>query len=170
MKLSNPIRRALLRHCQRTMQRREPDFIIGDNYLRRWWIIPRNRWLNIYLHEFHRSDDDRALHDHPWASCSIILRGCYWEHLPRCPSAPARGSYRINRPAGSITWRRPSAAHRIELPPNAHLNNDAPVITLFLTGPRIREWGFWCVHGFRHWRDFTSPTNSGEIGRGCGED
>lgn len=32
-----------------------------DPYLLRWYIIP----LNVYLHKFMRSDDDRALHDHP---------------------------------------------------------------------------------------------------------
>jgi hypothetical protein len=49
--------------------KRRPDFIIGgaDNpYLLRWWIIPRNRWCNVYLHKILRDDDPRALHDHPW--------------------------------------------------------------------------------------------------------
>src|ERR1700756_4330698 len=89
---------------------RAPDFVIisaaGDLYLRRWHVIPRNRWFNIYLHHFLRSDDDRALHDHPWWNCSILLRGRYVEvtssgtHL-RCPFRPV--------------WRRAEAAHRVEL-------------------------------------------------------
>lgn len=32
--------------------RRAPDFIIGGKdtpYMLRWWIIPRNKWFNIYL-------------------------------------------------------------------------------------------------------------------------
>jgi hypothetical protein len=47
---------------------RPPDFVIGGDspYMLRWWIIPRNKFFNIYLHRFLRSDDDRALHDHPW--------------------------------------------------------------------------------------------------------
>jgi hypothetical protein len=59
---------------------RDPDFVIGRAgrpYLRRWWVIPRNRWFNIYLQEILQDDDDRALHDHPWVNCSIILRGSY---------------------------------------------------------------------------------------------
>lgn len=55
---------------------RKPDFVIGDlsnPYLLRWWVIPRNRFFNVYLHKFLRDDDDRALHDHPWWSMSIIL-------------------------------------------------------------------------------------------------
>lgn len=49
-------------------------------YLWRWHMIPRNRWFNIYLHKFAHGDDDRALHDHPWASASLILDGRYIEH------------------------------------------------------------------------------------------
>src|ERR1700710_2371105 len=63
---------------------RKPDVLIGkqdDTYMRRWWVIPRNRWFNIYLHHFLRSDDDRALHDHPWCNLSILLSGSYLEHL-----------------------------------------------------------------------------------------
>jgi hypothetical protein len=49
-------------------------------YLTRWHLIPRNRWLNLYLHKFVHGDDERALHDHPWASASLILEGRYIEH------------------------------------------------------------------------------------------
>lgn len=45
----------------------------------RWFLIPKNRFLKIYLHKFMRSDEDRALHDHPWSFLSIILRGGYFE-------------------------------------------------------------------------------------------
>lgn len=167
MKLPNPIRRRLLKRARRTMQHRQPDRIIGIGYMRRWYVIPRNRWLNIYLHEFRGSDDDRALHDHPWRSASIILYGRYWEHLPRNPANPGDGqTHRYQRAAGQITIRPGHAAHRIELPPH-HATAFDPVITLFITGPRRREWGFWCRHGWRHWRIFTNPTDSGQIGRGC---
>jgi len=30
--------------------RREPDRVIGDHYLERWYVVPRNPVLNIYLH------------------------------------------------------------------------------------------------------------------------
>lgn len=64
------------------------------------------------------------------------------------------------RDTGAITARRANAAHRIEV-------LSAPVITLFITGPRVREWGFLCPKGWRHWREFTDPTDSGQTGRGC---
>ena len=49
-------------------------------YLTRWHLIPRNRWFNLYLHKFVHGDDERALHDHPWPSASLILEGRYIEH------------------------------------------------------------------------------------------
>ncbi|MBP3955459.1 hypothetical protein J8F10_09210 [Gemmata sp. G18] len=138
---------------------REPDFYIGgrDNpYLLRWWVIPRNRLFNIYLHKFLRDDDDRALHDHPWISLSVILKGGYIEHTTDGVSV---------RFAGGIVFRRATHAHRLEL-----LREDGravPAWTLFITGPKIREWGFHCPQGWRHWREFTSEVDSGNVGKGC---
>jgi len=148
---------ALLRLLQRRVSdRRPPDLIIGgidDPYLERWWVIPRNRWFNIYLHHFLRSDDDRALHDHPWVNASILLEGSYLEHL-------VDGSVKLRRP-GAIYLRRAVAAHRVELIAGRF------VWTLFITGPNIRQWGFLCPGGWRHWKDFTSGANGETVGRGC---
>lgn len=136
---------------------RAPDFKIGDTaapYMLRWHIIPRNRLFNIYLHKFLRSDDPRALHDHPWHSLGVVLRGGYTEHLA--------GGKRRWRGAGSVTLRRATTAHRVEL-----AYRTPPVWTLFITGPRIREWGFHCPNGWRRWQDFSAPHHRGQIGRGC---
>jgi hypothetical protein len=145
------------------MKMRAPDFIVGDPaapYLRRWWIIPRNRWFNVYLHHFLRSDDDRALHDHPWWNVSILLRGEYLEHMPG-------GVVKRRRP-GVPVLRSAEAAHRVEL------IGGYPVWSLFITGPRIREWGFHCSKGWKHWRDFVAPgtgagTGGSQTGQGCDE-
>lgn len=139
---------------------REPDFVIGGSerpYLFRWFVIPRNRLFNVYLHKFLRSDDDRALHDHPWANLSILLRGEYTEHL-----IDAGGIHRrVKRKAGD--WHfRPSGkiAHRVEI--------DQPCWSLFLTGPAYREWGFHCPEqGWIHWKRFTATDDPGAIGKGC---
>lgn len=144
-------------------ERRAPDVIIGgvdDPYLRRWWLIPRNRFFNVYLHHFMRSDDDRALHDHPWWNLSVLLEGRYVEHTIEAGGI----NRRVKRWAGEWKFRRAAAAHRIELVAG-------PCWTLFLTGPTIRSWGFHCPRGWVHWRDFTNPVDGGStIGRGCGED
>ncbi|GBQ69758.1 hypothetical protein AA103196_2302 [Ameyamaea chiangmaiensis NBRC 103196] len=168
------------------LSRRPPDFVIGDPeapYLLRWYLIPRNRWFNVYLHKFLRSDEDRALHDHPWWWVSLILRGRYLEHTP---------SDTFLRRAWRPRWGRATALHRVELfrarvcttvrTPDQngicrtrHSFSDArsmeAVWTIFITGPRVREWGFACPNGWRHWRDFCGVredgTNSGTTGRGC---
>lgn len=49
-------------------------------YLYRWHLLPRNPWFNIYLHKFVHGDDDRAKHDHPWRSWSLLLDNGYREH------------------------------------------------------------------------------------------
>lgn len=132
---------------------RAPDFVIGDNYLRRWWIIPRNDGCNVYLHEINKSDDDRALHDHPWDNTSFLLHGRYVEHTPH-------GAF--ERRAGDVCQRRAADAHRLEVLPGE------TAISLFITGPKIREWGFHCSKGWVHWRNFVDDADSGQIGQGCG--
>jgi hypothetical protein len=141
-------------------RRRAPDFVIGGHdrpYLLRWFLVPRNPVLNVYLHCFLRSDDDQALHDHPWANCSILLRGNYTEHT----IAAGGTHHRKVRRAGDVVVR-PSGrmAHRIEL-------TDGPCWTLFVTGPRYREWGFHCPWGWMHWKVFTAADDPGAVGRGC---
>lgn len=157
----------------RKVTRRNPDFVIGaDNpdgaYMKRWWVIPRNRVFNVYLHQVLRDDDARALHDHPWLNLSIILRGGYIEHTIE-PGGIHRRTFRA---PGSIKLRLPSSAHRLELPWGDLLDPDAKVEcwSLFITGPNVRSWGFHCPDkGWVHWREFTAAGRSGEIGPGCGE-
>lgn len=132
---------------------REPDFIIGENYLKRWWVIPRNYFQNVYLHQINVSDDARALHDHPWDNISLVVEGGYVEVTPE-------GEF--ERKPGDIVHRKATNAHRLVI--------DKPAITLFFTGPIIREWGFHCPQGWRRWQDFVEISgNSSVIGRGCGE-
>lgn len=141
---------------------RAPDRIIGENYLHRWHLVPRNRFLNVYLHKFLGSDDDRALHDHPWASVSICLGGLALE-VYRDPNSAwwdeqHHDRFRVVRRFWPI-FRRATHAHRIEV-------IDGPVWTIFITGPAVRQWGFWCPQGWRHWREFTTPDGD-SIGPGC---
>ncbi len=155
MKLPKLVRRTLLAALKTGVSsRRKPDFIIGredDPYLLRWYVIPKNRRFNIYFHHFLRSDDDRALHDHPWKSMSVILSAGYLEHMP------AGAEY---RPSGYVGVRLATAAHRVEL-------TNGPAWTLFITGPKVRDWGFACQKGWKPWQEFTEPTNSGQVGKGC---
>lgn len=150
---------------------RGPDFIVGgpgDPYLLRWWIIPRNRFFNVYLHCFQRSDDDRALHSHPYLfNCSVLLRGQYreWVFAPLTVEGEFYGvepSPLHDRKAPTIAPRWGKSPHRIEL-------TAGPCWTLFITGPRVREWGFYCPQGWKPWHKFTAPGKPGEMGPGCEE-
>lgn len=158
--------------------RRPADFVIGGSerpYLRRWFVIPRNPFFNVYLHQFLRSDDDRALHDHPWANCSILLRGQYIEHTI------AQGGVQHETLLRAGDWRlRLSGrmAHRIELlhgtvyegGGNYRLVDGGPMPcwTLFITGPRYRSWGFHCPEqGWIDWKRFTAADDPGAVGKGC---
>ena len=139
---------------------RAPDFVIGGHenpYLMRWWVIPRNRVFNIYLHLLLRDDDDRALHDHPWINMSLLLRGEYTEHTIAAGGINQRRKFR----AGNCKLRWPWSAHRIELHAGA-------CWSLFITGPAVRQWGFHCADsGWIHWKQFTAADDSGKIGKGC---
>lgn len=136
------------------MASRPADFIIGDDYMRRWWVLPRNEFANVYLHDIRKSDDDRALHDHPWQNTSVLLFGSYIEHTPEGTSV---------RKAGDVVHRPAHSQHRLEVIPGER------AISLFMTGAKEREWGFACGQGWVHWRDFTNEDDTGQIGRGCGE-
>lgn len=158
------------------LARRPPDLTIGggdaDPYLRRWYLIPRNRVCNIYLHQFLRDDDDRALHDHPWPNCSIVLAGRYEE--VRFARRPMHGEplpptvSRWRRP-GRPVLRRARTAHRVVLARDQH-GRPVPCWSLFLTGVNLRSWGFWCPMGrWVHWRSFTSGPRGEVVGAGCGD-
>jgi len=114
-------------------------------YLERYYLLLRERpdWFpcNLFLHHI-RASDVEELHDHPWPWASLVLRGGYWEYTPT-------GKH----------WRRPfsflarsaTSLHRIELDPE---RAGGPTWTLFLVGPRVREWGFVANGRWVPWRDF----------------
>lgn len=144
------------------MIRRPPDFVIGpvrDPYMLRWWLIPQNRFFNIYLHQILHDDEDRALHDHPWASLSYMIAGKLVE-LYRDPKNPK--SYTRTLKAGQWVRRSATFAHRLILVSDT-------ATTIFMIGPVVREWGFHCPQGWIPWREFVKPDSPGEVGRGCGE-
>lgn len=149
-------------------QRRPPDFIVerrdGLIYLHRWWLIPRNPLLNLYLHHFVHSDDDRALHDHPWPSLSRTLRHEYREILPSSQAQSGardyerNGTYCRRRTVRDGWLYRPARLrHRIEV-------SGRGAWTLFITGPVLREWGFWCRQGWLPWTEFLAEKGTGTAG------
>ena len=116
------------------------DRICNEPYLERYYIFLKDRsWFpfNMFVHKFLKSDPD-DLHDHPWPYCTIILRGGYWEYTPGRSNPSWKG-------AGEIRFGNSTDYHRIELEPGV------TPWTLFIPGPRVREWGFlsknrWIQH------------------------
>lgn len=152
----------------------EPHFYIGGRerpYMLRWYLIPRNRWLNIYLHKFCRDDDDRALHDHPWWFASLMLWGQYLETRDVTISGDCfQCEHRVDqvRSFPSIAFRRSTDRHRVTLAKDA-TGRPVPCWTLVITGRKVREWGFWCPKGFVPWHKFVAVDDPGAIGPGCGD-
>ena len=115
-----------------------PKFTItdpeGTPYLTRWYLF-RSKRFRVFLHKFHRSDDDRALHDHPWPFVTILLSGRgYYEHTQR--------GQRDYYPPFSINFRlNPASPHRVELERDT-TGKECPQWTLFIAGINVRRWGF----------------------------
>lgn len=144
-----------------------PHFVVGNQQLLRWYVLPRNPWLNIYLHKFQHDDEDRALHDHPWWFVSILLRGRYSE-VVFVPGYEPLVQY-IHRRAPSIAFRPAVHKHRVTLPHNTN-GTLHPAWTVVITGKVTRVWGFWCPQGWVKWSDFLQKGDDyGQTGRGCGE-
>lgn len=157
------ITKLLLKAALRLTYSRPADFVIGldeDPYMLRWFWIPRNKYFNVYVHMFFRDDDDRALHDHPWASLSLLCRGTILEHY-QDPNQEGLSTKHIS--PGQWSYRPATFAHRLSVPKQNYLP-----VTVFITGPRFRHWGFHCPKGWRHWKDFVGK-EPGTIGVGCGE-
>lgn len=167
--ISNSLRLPMLAFAEATMASRPPDLVVGDGYMERWSLAPYRREgedskPNVYIHRFSGDDDDRALHDHPYDNVSVILKGAYWEHVHQEPRSIINGRYATwahLRREGEVVERKADHAHRIEMN-----GSGDKVITLFLRGPRVREWGFWCPGGWRSWKEYTDPNNYGHR-RGC---
>jgi hypothetical protein len=139
MKLPDWLCRWLRDWAYRVANDRLPDFVLedcGTYYLLRWHVIPPNRWLSVYVHLFIEPDFGRHLHDHRSGSLSVILDGEYEELWaePRMLIAGTDGVH-SRRTKGEVIYRTATRPHRITSTPGA--------LTLFVTGPTTRNWGFW---------------------------
>lgn len=122
----------------------------GDPYMARYWLVPYNRFgIAARVHHILRGDEDRHLHDHPWWSISIILRGGYWEMMPEPPGYLPHRVTTVWRGPGSIVFRRARDWHRLVLDANYVHNTRQECWTLFITGPQRKDgdpnhscWGF----------------------------
>jgi hypothetical protein len=110
--------------------------------------------LSIKLHLFLSSDEDRALHSHPFYFFGIILSPPgYLEHNEK-------GIF--HRKFGYITFKKPDYFHRVELfeydknDEDAQGSKEKPVLTLFCTYKPKKElrWSFRCPNEDKDFEKF----------------
>jgi len=82
----------------------DPCYPDGGPLFTRYFLI-RTPFVALYVHHFHRSDNDRHVHDHPWSFFTLLLSGGYWEHIPKFAEQPDGPQVRVLRSRGSILWR-----------------------------------------------------------------
>ena len=140
-----------IRHVRETVRYKvEPVGPLHDPIMYRYYVIPRNRFLNFYLHYMRRSDVG-DLHDHRMANITILLQGHYYEE--RFVSRPIAGQELPATHKSVVEPRRPlfrwaSTPHRIVLGDDAK----EKVWSLFVGFPHVRNWGFWTTtNDIAHW-------------------
>jgi hypothetical protein len=94
-------------------------------YLRRWFV--RTPYFTVRLHHWLHSDDERYLHDHTWWFITFVLKGGYTD-------VSDKGNEHLK--AGSIRYRAATHKHSVKV-------DTEGAWTLLITGPKIRNWGFW---------------------------
>lgn len=100
------------------------------------WVLARVFGWELKFNLFLSSDPD-CLHDHPWPFLSIMLSGSYVEVTDH-----SRRRYR----APCLLFRPARWSHRIEV--------DEPCLTMNISPPRRRNWGFWTKTGWIPWRKY----------------
>ena len=127
-------------------------------------ILPNVNW-SLYLHRFHRSDEDGELHSHPFEwSVALILAGGYREerrdNALGFPSVRAR-----DIKPWTLNFIRHDTFHRVDL-----LEDDA--WSLFLVGPKTKSWGFWdrVTGQYTEWREFLRRRQTPTIDEYCEDD
>jgi hypothetical protein len=131
----------------------------GDVFLERYRVADlgpsRGR---VFLHRFVRGDEDRELHNHPWHGLSLILVGGYREERRVWTPEGERVVQRDLKP-GNFNLIAPHTFHRVDLA-------RGECWTLFVAGPVVQSWGFWCrdTNTFTPWREFIA--RKGMVPRG----
>lgn len=111
-------------------------------------IICRNRFFNIFIHRFLKSDPE-TLHDHPWNFLSFIIRGSYIEEI----ESNGNRVYLIRSASNRrLAFRKATMFHRIKLFKQYSYRN-AP-ITLCVTFNRQKSWNYLTETGPVKWRKY----------------
>ncbi len=112
-------------------------------YLERYHLTRLPFGYRVYLHRFVASDPGRGLHNHPWKhALSLVLSGQYRE--TRMRDARADNSLQSRRiRAGRFNFISGEVFHRI------NIDDNSECWSLFIHGPKARDWGFLQPQGYR---------------------
>ena len=118
--------------------------------------LGRTGLFSVRLHRFCPDFIDEHPHDHPWPFVTFVIKGEYDDLVPRVemhcdPSNGARTSSFPHmtgdlvvgdkmRP-GKLRYRRAQHIHSTRVGPKG-------CTTIVVTGPVIRQWGFWSRGSF----------------------
>jgi hypothetical protein len=158
----------LVKYALNQLDKRGRKKIIYDRhdeepYLERYHILwhdhqhrkQQNIPFNAFLHRFVQSDEP-IFHNHPWTWYrTVILKGGYWEHTPWGTKWMGPGSTKLVY-GGKLVGFPPvinyepevNKIHRIEF---SSIYDDLHWVevpkpgktwTLFIRGPKVRDWGF----------------------------
>lgn len=166
-----------------------PEEINGGDrcptYLYRWIVFGKRKPLlpdgrkrreppfKVYIHRFVADDWSMDLHDHPKRFISIGLKGGYIEWSP-CTACGVPCGFREQK-IFNAPWIRSFPAehiHRLSLfqshPDGAP--KDCWTLVIVLRGQR--EWGFWHLGRFIHWRSYVMGEDShiADEMKSCGGD
>jgi hypothetical protein len=142
----------------------------GEPYLIRWYLF-RCKRFQICLHHILLSDYD-CLHDHPWKFITLILKGGYYERIPRYDRLfktelgntidnILNGRIIANEVVkkwygpGSLLGRPAKWKHALELP------EGKTAWSLLIMFKKERDWGFWTSKGWVYYEAY-KPTQSCE--------
>ena len=121
-------------------------------------LFPKNDFNNHFLHKYTQGEFGApALHDHPWWSISFLLYGKLEEVTYDVPQSELedfrygyqpiekkviRPNWPIKRePIPRVLVRPPGLVHTVQL-------KSEKAATYFVTGPRVRNWGFYTKWGW----------------------
>lgn len=135
----------LIRRAQRTPYSNIEHH--GSLYMERFWLFNpqtdsqkiKYRWLpSIRVNHICRPDIGRDLHDHPFNSRTIILKGDYWEQrLVEQELGGLLERYSMHhRKTGDTATVSDKTFHRVTKV------SDGGVWTIFISDERHQDWGF----------------------------
>lgn len=136
---------------RRTGLETDTVFINGERYLDRWILYVGGPCIR--LHRFWRGDDDRAVHDHPWAFWTLPLT-----HYTEIVQRKFDENFYYNQRKLVRAWRlhkRPAKYRHYVVGRADGLKG--PFWTIVFAAQKSNSWGFWPTpHTFVYWRFWDS--------------